>query len=153
MALLVDPCPIIQDGTARVDEARRLEHSLTQQTIRRGPRIKDVEHRRPRQCEAVARIHATYPVLGPLHRLKEDRRMLIHPPDLKAATAQRNLRRWRPALLAHLQLGQPFTNGYIEGCHTKITSQKRQSNGFRNRDRHRRKMLLASVRRSRSHRV
>ncbi len=44
--------------------------------------------------------------------------------------------------MARWQLGQQFTNGYIEGCHTKMKSQKRQSYGFRNRDRYRRKMLL-----------
>ena len=162
VGVLVDPFHIIQDATARVNEARRLEQNLTKKTIRRWPLIKGVENLRPRQQEALAQIQTTYPALGQLHRLKEDLRTLIHASDLTAATAQLNrwlinaeacddaegykwaqtLRRWRPALLARWQLAQPFTNGYIEGCHTKIKSQKRQSYGFRNRDRYRRKMLL-----------
>ena len=162
VAVLVDPFPLIQDGTARVDAARRLEQTLTQHPIRRWPLIKGVEHLRPRQQEALAQIQTTYPALGPRHRLKEDWRTLLHAPDLPTATTQLNrwllhaeacddaegdpwaqtLRRWRPALWARWPLGQRFTNGYIEGCHTKMKSQKRQSYGFRNRDRYRRKMLL-----------
>ena len=145
-----------------MDEARRLEQTLTKQTLRRWPLIQGVETRRPRQPAALAQIQTTYPALGPRHRLKEDLRTLIHASDLTAAPAPRNrwlihaaacddaegyqgaqtLRRWRPALLARWTRAQPFTNGYIEGCHTKIKSQKRQSYGFRHRDRYRRKMLL-----------
>jgi len=44
--------------------------------------------------------------------------------------------------LARWQLAQPFTNGDIEACYTQITSQQRQSDGFRNRARYRRQMLL-----------
>ena len=42
--------------------------------------------------------------------------------------------------MARGELAQSFTNGYIEGCHTKIKRQQRESYGFRNRDRYRRKM-------------
>ena len=89
-AVLVDPFHIIPDATARGEEARRLEQTLTQQTIRRGPRIQGVEHRRPRQPEALAPIQTTYPALGPRHRLKEDWRTLRYASDLTAATAPRN---------------------------------------------------------------
>lgn len=110
---------------------RRVEQPLTKKMIRRGPLIKRIEHRRPRPQQALAQIQPIYPALGPRHRLKEGWRTLIHVLDLKAATAR--LARW--------QLEPRFTNGYIEGCHTKIKSQKRRNYGLRNRDRCRRKML------------
>jgi len=36
----------------------------------------------------------------------------------------------------------PITNGFTEGCHTKVKLLKRISYGFRNVEVHRRKMLL-----------
>ena len=39
VAVLVDPFHFLSDGTARVDEARRLEQPLTKKTIRRWPLI------------------------------------------------------------------------------------------------------------------
>lgn len=56
------------------------------------------------------------------------------------------IRHSRPALLARWQRGRQFNARY----HTKIESQKRQSDGLRSRDRYRRKLLRAFVRRLRS---
>ena len=52
------------------------------------------------------------------------------------------IQRQRPAILAGWELGRAFTNGCIEGYHTKTQAPKRLSYGFRNRDRYQRKMLV-----------
>ncbi len=170
-AVLGDPFRIIQDKTARLEDgapSRANRHPTSE-----SARAADPGRRTP-AAPAVggARTDSHHlPGAGPLHRLKEDVRTLIHAPPRTAATAQRTgsatprrrdaegykwpqtLRRWWPARWARGPRAQPFTHGYIEGGHTQIKSQKRQSYGFRHRNRYRRKMLLASVHRSRSHRV
>ena len=160
--VVLDPFHLVQDGTRRLDEVRRLEPEATGTPIRRWPLIKGVEHLRPRQAEALAAMQAAYPALGTLHRLKEDLRQLLQAPDRATGAAQlsrwlinaeacdhaegyawaQTIKRWRPAILARWDLGRECTNGFIEGCHTKIKALKRLSYGFRNRDRYRRKMLL-----------
>lgn len=52
----------------------------------------------------------------------------------------RTLRRWGWEILGYFQY--PLTNGYTEGCHTKIKLLKRLSYGFRNVEVYTRKMLL-----------
>lgn len=51
-------------------------------------------------------------------------------------------RRWRQAILSHWAQAHRWTNGLMEGLHTKIKHLKRVSYGFCNRDRCRRKMFL-----------
>lgn len=58
----------------------------------------------------------------------------------------RTLRAWRGELLAYFQ--HRITNGYTEGCHTKIKPLKRLSYGFRNVQVYIRKMLLGFLPRS-----
>jgi transposase len=50
------------------------------------------------------------------------------------------LLRWQEQILNHFDHGT--SNGFTEGCHTKIKMMKRQSYGFRNRERYEKKMLL-----------
>lgn len=50
------------------------------------------------------------------------------------------LKRWQPQILNHFDHGT--SNGFTEGCHTKIKMLKRMSYGFRNRERYKTKMLL-----------
>jgi transposase len=52
------------------------------------------------------------------------------------------IRLWRREILAHWAQPQRWTNGFIEGVHTKIKHLKRVSYGCRNRDRSRREMWL-----------
>lgn len=52
----------------------------------------------------------------------------------------KSLRRWRGEILAYFRWR--MTNGFTEGCHTKIKLLKRISYGYRNRDVYRAKMLL-----------
>jgi transposase len=100
--------------------------------------------------------------LGALDRLQEDLRSLFQSPTADAAAQALSrwllnaeacehaegrvwagrIRRWRREILAHGAQPQRWTNGFIEGLHTKIKHLKRVSYGCRNRDRYRRKMLL-----------
>lgn len=48
--------------------------------------------------------------------------------------------RWQDQILNHFDHGT--TNGFTEGCHTKIKMLKRMSYGFNNRERYKMKMLL-----------
>jgi len=50
------------------------------------------------------------------------------------------LLRWQEQILNHFDHGT--SNGFTEGCHTKIKMLKRLSYGFRNRERYKTKMLL-----------
>ncbi|MBI3251343.1 MAG: transposase, partial [Candidatus Andersenbacteria bacterium] len=56
-------------------------------------------------------------------------------------TLKKTLTEWRPYILNHFDRGT--SNGFTEGCHTKIKMLKRMSYGFRNRQRYRNKILLA----------
>lgn len=55
-------------------------------------------------------------------------------------TLRKTLTAWGPQILNHFDHGT--SNGFTEGCHTKIKLLKRMSYGFRNRDRYRNKILL-----------
>lgn len=52
----------------------------------------------------------------------------------------RTLRGWRKEIMGYFDL--PITNGFTEGCHTKIKLLKRLSYGYRNVQVYLRKMLL-----------
>ena len=53
----------------------------------------------------------------------------------KGPVSANTLRRWRQEILGHWTEAQRWTNGLMEGLHTKIKQLKRLSYGFRNRDR------------------
>lgn len=55
-------------------------------------------------------------------------------------TLRKTLTVWQLQILNHFDHGT--SNGFTEGCHTKIKMLKRMSYGFRNRERYRIKMLL-----------
>lgn len=52
----------------------------------------------------------------------------------------RTLRNWRREIMGFLEVR--ITNGFTEGCHTKVKPLKRLSHGYRNVEVYRRKMLL-----------
>lgn len=56
-------------------------------------------------------------------------------------TLRTTLIRWQPQILNHFDHGT--SNGFTEGCHTKIKMLKRMSYGFNNRERYKLKILLA----------
>ena len=69
--------------------------------------------------------------------------ILAYLDDVESAyltTLQKTLLRWQPQILNHFDHGT--SNGFTEGCHTKIKMLKRQSFGFQNRERYKTKMLL-----------
>jgi len=55
-------------------------------------------------------------------------------------TLRKTLIEWQEQILNHFDHGT--SNGFTEGCHTKIKMLKRQSYGFRNRERYKMKILL-----------
>lgn len=55
-------------------------------------------------------------------------------------TLRKTLITWQPQILNHFDHGT--SNGFTEGCHTKIKMLKRLSYGFVNRERYKTKMLL-----------
>ncbi len=144
--------PFTAFRTARAGEAHRLEQTLTQKNVRGGQLIQGPEPRRPRQQEVcppftpsdptpvppslAGGLADAHPCAGPTAAAPRNRGLI----NAEAARRRRlpgaqTLRRWRPALLARWPRGQRFTNGYIEGCHTKLKRQKRRSYGFRKRNR------------------
>lgn len=55
-------------------------------------------------------------------------------------TLRKTLVHWQPQILNHFD--HATSNGFTEGCHTKIKMLKRMSYGFNNRERYKIKMLL-----------
>jgi len=160
--VLADPFHVIQDANHRLDAVRRLEQAEAGQTIPRWPLLKAAERLTPRQQAQRDALLLRYPALAALYRLQEDLRAVFRcATAAEAAPAlsrwlvnaeacdhaegrvwAQTIRRWRAEILAHGQSPRRWTNGFIEGVHTKIKQLKRVSYGFRNRDRYRRKMLL-----------
>ncbi|MCY0900209.1 MAG: ISL3 family transposase [Firmicutes bacterium] len=160
--VLADPFHLIQDANRRLDEIRRLEQAASRTAIPRWPRVKGSEHLTPQQQAQLTEIQRRWPALGQLYHLKEDLRALFRaqtPAEARQAWERwmlnaeacdhaeglvwaRTLRRWRHEILGHGSQPQRWTNGLIEGYHTKIKQLKRLSYGFRTRDRYRRKMFL-----------
>lgn len=160
--VVADPFHVIHDANARLAAVRRLEPSEARQAIPRWPLVQGAERLTARQRTQLAAIQAPYPAWGALYRLTEDRRSLFESPTAAAAAQALSrwllnaeacahaagrvgagfLRRWRREILAHGAQPQGGTNGFLEGFHTKIKHLKRVRDGFRHRDRYRRKMLL-----------
>ncbi len=158
-----DPFHLVREMTRILDDVRRLEQAEIRRPIPRWPLVKGAEKLSLPQHGQLGAICRDYPALAALYALKEDFRTLLQEPD--PAQAARLLarwllnadscdhveghmlanliRKWREGLLHHWHTARRWTNGYIEGLHTKIKLLKRTSYGFTNRDRYRKKMLLA----------
>lgn len=163
--VIVDPFHVVHDANVRIDKLRLLEQAETKTRIPRWPLLKGQENLTRRQREQLGNIQKQFPDLAALHRLKEDLRLLLASTDPVEAThrlhrwlinaracdhAEGNvwantIRRWKPQILALFSFTRRYTNGYIEGVHTKIKQLKRLSFGFYNRDRYRRKMMLSFI--------
>lgn len=159
--VVADHFHVIQDANRRLDETRRLEQAEARKSIERWPLVKNPENLTSRQVGLLAGILTGYPTLKEQYWLKEGLRTMYACPDARAAEAKlktmiisaeasddaatliwgRTLRSWSKQLLAYFELR--ITNGFTEGCHTKIKLLKRISYGFRNVEVYRRKMLLA----------
>jgi transposase len=158
--IVADRFHVIADANKRLDETRRLEGAEAGESLPRWPLLKGEERLTPRQAGALAELRARYPTIAEQHWCKERLRELYDAPDRRTAEARwtrllvvmeasddaavlqwaRTLRRWRKEILGYFEL--PITNGFTEGCHTKIKLLKRLSYGYRNVQVYLRKMLL-----------
>lgn len=160
VTVVADRFHVIQDANRRIEETRRLEQSEARRQLPRWPLVKGKEKLTEKQQGVLDYLKAEYPTLNEHHWLKESLRALYACPDLKAAEAHwgnlitngessddasvviwmRTLVNWKKEILGYFQF--KITNGFTEGCHTKVKLLKRLSYGFRNIQVYRRKMLL-----------
>lgn len=158
-AVVADRFHVIADANRRVDETRRLEQAERKTPLKRWPLIKRPERLSLRQQNQLAEL-LTIPTLREHYGLKEQLRALYGSRNFPEAVQRwtsllvameasddaevtrwaKTLQRWRKEILAYFQ--SHVTNGFTEGCHTKIKLLKRVSYGYRNRDVYRAKMLL-----------
>lgn len=158
--VVADHFHLIADANRRLDETRRLEQSETRTTIQRWPLVKNPENLSSRQNDQLSETLARFPTLREQYWLKEGLRAMYACSNIEAAEEKlktliivaetsddaatliwgRTLRAWRQQILAYFDM--QLTNGFIEGCHTKVKLLKRLSYGFRNVEVYRRKMLL-----------
>ncbi|MCL6561490.1 MAG: ISL3 family transposase [Firmicutes bacterium] len=169
--VLADPFHLVQDANRRLEEIRRLEPEESRTPIPRWPVVKGQERLTAQQQAPWVAIAERWPALGPRYQRKEDLRALLTAKtpeearqawdrwlcnadacdDAEGAVWARTMRRWRREILGHWTQVQRWTNGFMEGLHTKIKQLKRVSYGFRNRDRIGARGSWVSCHRPRSH--
>lgn len=160
--VVVDPFHVIADANHRLDEARRLEQEMKDRRVSIPKRVflMGKEKLREEQKQKVDWLLSRYPNLRGFYWAKEALRDLYQQKD-KAVAARHldniilnlkagddaelirwgnTLKHWREPILNHFDNGT--TNGFTEGCHTKIKMLKRLSYGLRKGDVYARKMLL-----------
>jgi len=158
--VVADHFHLIQDANRRLDETRRLEQAEGGWAIPRWPLLKNAEKLTPAQERQRDEILQRYPTLAAQYWVKEHLRALYRCSDWHEANQAlsliltncreaedaetvrwgRWLERWRTEILNYFKVR--ITNGYTEGCHTKIKLLKRLSYGFRNLQVYLRKMML-----------
>ena len=166
VAVVVDQFHVIADANRRVDETRRLEQGEAKTTLPRWPLLKRPETLSAKQEGQLAHLLRRFPTLREHYWVKERLRALYRCASRAEAEAHwqttvvameasedaavlvwaRMLRTWRREILASFD--HRITNGYTEGCHTKIKLLKRLGYGFRNVQVYIRKMLLGFLPRS-----
>jgi len=158
--VVADHFHVIHDANKRLDETRRLEQNEAKTTLPRWPLLKAQERLTDKQRMRLMELCARFPALHEHHWLKEQLRELYRCVDHAAAERHwhkllvvmeasddaavllwaKTLRNWRSEILSYFRLR--ITNGFTEGCHTKIKLLKRLSYGYRNVEVYIRKMLL-----------
>lgn len=163
--VVLDPFHVVADANRRIDEARRLEQEATGNRTRIPKRVFLVgqEKLREEQRKRVFSLLRQYPNIKAFYWAKEELRGLYRQEDKATATKKldniilnlkagddgelirwgNTLKRWREPILSHFDNGT--TNGFTEGCNTKIKMLKRISYGLRNVEVYWRKMLLGFV--------
>jgi len=164
--VVLDPFHVIADSNKRMDEARRIEQDVhLRKKVRIPKKIfliagdKLGEDGRGK----VDMLLGRYPSLRGFYWAKEKIREIYRQTSRQEATRLLEnlifnlratddgelvrwgnaLRHWREPLLNHFD--HRTTNGFTEGCNTKIKMLKRMSYGLRNPDVYWRKMLLGFV--------
>jgi transposase len=158
--VVADHFHIIADANSRLDDTRRLEQAEGKHTISRWPFLKRPDRLSAKQLVVRDTVLAELPTLREHYFIKEQLRALYACRSLDEARLRwtsllvimeasddanvlvwaKSLSRWRTEILAYFRWRA--TNGFTEGCHTKIKLLKRISYGYRNRDVYRAKMLL-----------
>jgi len=164
--VVADHFHVVADSNRRMDEARRIEQDvLGKKEVKIPKKIflvggeKLIEEQRAK----IAELLIKYPSLNGFYWAKEKIRELYRQQSREEAAKLlhliilnlksdddaelirwgNTLRRWREPILNHFDNGT--TNGFTEGCNTKIKMLKRVSYGLRNVDVYWRKMLLGFV--------
>jgi transposase len=161
--IVVDPFHIVADANRRVDEARRIEQDVNfKRRIKIPKRIFLVGRERLSEeaKQKVDKLLDKYPGLKGFYSAKEKIRELYRRETREEAAMLldliivnlkseddgelvrwgNTLKRWREPILNHFNNGT--TNGFTEGCNTKIKMLKRVSFGLKNVEVYWRKMLL-----------
>jgi len=164
--VVADHFHVIADSNRRMDEARRIEQDVYQKRKVRIPKKIFLVGREKLSEETKGKLDSLlerYPSLKGFYWTKEKiRELYCQPTRDEAAKILDNiilnlrcaddgelirwgntLRHWREPILNYFD--NRTTNGFTEGCHTKIKMLKRVSYGLRNVEVYRRKMLLGFV--------
>ena len=164
--VVVDPFHVVADSNRRMDEARKIEQDmLCKKKVKIPKKIFLIggEKLNERRKEEIAELLIRYPSLKGFYWAKEKIRELYRQESREEATKildliilnlkseddgelirwGNTLKRWRESILNHFD--NETTNGFTEGCNTKIKMLKRVSFGLRNVEVYWRKMLLGFV--------
>jgi len=164
--VVVDPFHIVADSNRRIDEARRIEQDLYRKRKVQIPKkifLIGGEKLSEEKKHKVDMLLEQYPGLKGFYWAKEKIRELYRQPTRAEATRLleniilnlkseddaelirwgNTLKHWREPILNHFD--NRTTNGFTEGCNTKIKMLKRVSYGLRNVEVYWRKMLLGFV--------
>jgi transposase len=164
--VVVDPFHVIADSNRRMDEARRIEQNVRWKKRVRIPKkifLIGRERLSEEGSQKVDKLLGSYPSLKGFYWAKEKIRELYRQESRKEAAKLldliivnlkseddgelirwgNTLKRWKEPILNHFDNGT--TNGFTEGCNTKIKMLKRISYGLRNVEVYWRKMLLGFV--------
>jgi len=164
--VVVDPFHVIADSNRRMDEARRIEQDvLRKRRVKIPKRIFLIGREKlgVEKRQGVDELLDKYPSLKGFYWAKEKIRELYRQESKEEAARildniifnlklsddgelirwGNTLKRWKEPILNHFDNGT--TNGFTEGCNTKIKMLKRVSYGLRNVEVYWRKMLLGFV--------
>jgi len=164
--VVVDPFHVIADSNKRMDEARRIEQDVYRKRQVQIPKrifLVGREKLSEEKRQKVDTLLEKYPGLKGFYWAKEKIRELYRQPgrgeatrlleniiiNLKSADDAElirwgnTLKYWREPILNHFD--NHTTNGFTEGCNTKIKMLKRVSYGLKNVEVYWRKMLLGFV--------
>jgi len=164
--VVVDPFHVIADANRRMDEARRIEQDVHRKRKVKIPKrifLVGRERLSNEKREEVDRLLEKYPELKGFYWAKERIRELYHKSSRMEATVLldnvilnlrmaddaelirwgNTLKYWKEPILNHFD--NHTTNGFTEGCHTKIKMLKRISYGLNNVEVYWKKMLLGFV--------
>ena len=164
--VVVDPFHVVADSNRRMDEARKIEQDMLRKKKVKIPRkifLIGGEKLNEQRKEKIAELLIRYPSLKGFYWAKEKIRELYRQESREEATKilyliilnlkseddgelirwGNTLKRWREPILNHFD--NETTNGFTEGCNTKIKMLKRASFGLRNVEVYWRKMLLGFI--------